>query len=455
MNARTYIVVLMLSAFCIIPAQSAQAAKSAKAAKAAPAAKTAPAAKPTDSSTMSTESKESAFHLKPGAAQKVCLTCHPAFEDVLKKKYIHTPVKKPGCVACHNPHTANFPKQLSTDVNRLCRTCHSGIVPNEARSTHTVVREGNCVLCHDPHASDNPNNLLKAGNELCYSCHKDKAEQIKKAQFKHAPVEKGCLTCHDPHASLQAAALLKKEASALCKQCHDPKKPVFVKQHLNYPVENSACTMCHNVHGSNRSALIYDNAHKPFVSKQCNLCHDSATSPKPLALKKKGFELCRGCHSDLINEMLSKSRLHLPVVGKEGCLNCHSPHATTQPKLLNAPPIKLCGSCHAGTMQRLEKSLSKHEPVKEGLCTTCHSPHASNNVFFIEKTPTTEFCGTCHDWSKHQSHAVGEKVTDKRNKNLPVDCLSCHRSHGTEFKKMLPFATITELCTQCHKDLTR
>jgi DmsE family decaheme c-type cytochrome len=443
MKARTYIVLLILAALCISPVQQAQAAKAAK------------AAKPTDPSNVSYENKESVFHLKPGAAQKVCLTCHPAFEEVLKKKFIHTPVKKPGCAACHNPHTANFPKQLSAEVSTLCLTCHSGMVPKESRSIHKVALEGKCVQCHDPHASDNPNNLLKAGNELCYGCHKQKAEEIKKVKFKHAPVEKGCIGCHNPHASLQAAALLKNEVPALCKQCHDVKKPIFAKAHMNYPVENSACTLCHNVHGSNRSALIYDNAHKPFASKQCNLCHDSATSPKPLTLKKKGFELCRGCHIDVINDMLAKNRLHWPVVGKDGCLNCHNPHATTQAKLLNAAPIKLCGTCHAGTIQRQERSVTKHEPVQEGTCTACHSPHASDNVFLVVQTPTVEFCAMCHDWAKHQTHPVGEKVIDKRNKNLSVDCLSCHRAHGTEFRKMLPFGTISELCTQCHREYQR
>jgi len=443
MKVRIYIVLSALSALCICLAPPAYAAKAAKAAKATKATKT------------STESDETKFNLKPGAEQKVCLTCHPAFEDVLKKQYIHTPVKKPGCIACHNPHTATFPKQLSAEVSKLCLTCHDRIMPKDARSTHKVVLEGKCVQCHDPHASDNKNNLRKAGNELCYGCHKEKAEEIKKVKFKHSPVEKGCINCHNPHASSQASVLLKSEVPALCKDCHDTNKPLFAKQHMNYPVANSTCTLCHNVHGSSRSGIIYDTVHKPFGSKQCNQCHESATSPKPLALKKNGFELCRGCHSNMINEMFAKNRLHLAVVGKNGCLNCHNPHATTQEKLLKAAPIQVCGTCHAGTIERQVRSVTKHVPVNEGMCTACHSPHASDNVFLVTQASTIDFCATCHDWSKHSTHPVGEKIIDKRNKNLSVDCLSCHRSHGTEFKKMLPFGTVSELCTQCHKEYLR
>jgi DmsE family decaheme c-type cytochrome len=440
MKVRTRIVLLILSTFWVGLVPGAEAAKAVKSTE---------AAKP------SMESMEQKFHLKPGAAEKVCLTCHTQFEDILKRKFIHTPLKTEGCIACHNPHTSNFPKQLSAEVSKLCVTCHAGIMPTNARSTHKVALEGKCVQCHDPHASDNKNNLLKAGNELCYDCHKDKIDDIKKAKFQHAPVEQACTNCHNPHASSQAAFLLANEAPTLCKGCHDTTKPVFVKQHSNYPVANSKCTMCHNVHGSNKAGIIYDVAHKPFANKQCNQCHESTTSPNPLALKKRGFELCRGCHNDMVNDMFSKNRLHWPVIGKDGCLNCHNPHASTQQKLLKAPPIQLCGTCHADTIQRQEKSVTKHQPIKDGMCMTCHQPHASDNVLLLANASIVDLCGSCHDYMKHSTHPIGEKIIDKRNKNLIVTCLSCHRAHGTEFKKMIPFGTIPELCTQCHVEYQR
>ena len=431
MNERTMIVLLALSLICFGVAPRAEAAKAKQ------------------------ESNANKFHLKPGAEEKVCLTCHPAFEELLKKKFVHTPVKNPGCVACHSPHASNFPKQLSAEVSKLCMTCHAGIIPENARSSHKVAVEGKCTLCHDPHASDNKYNLRTAGNDLCFGCHKEKGEEIKKAKFKHAPVEKGCISCHNPHGSTSARALLSDEVPGLCKKCHDPKTPIFVKQHVNYPVGDSKCTMCHDVHGSDHGGMVYNVAHKPFASKQCGQCHESSTSSNPLALKKKGYELCRGCHNDAINDMFSKNRLHWPVLGKGGCLNCHSPHASPQQSLLTKQPIQLCGSCHADTIQRQERSVTKHEPVKDGLCMSCHLPHASDNVFLTTQASTLEFCGTCHDYQKHSTHPVGNKVIDKRNKNLTVECLSCHRAHGTEFNKMIPFGTVSELCTQCHTQYQR
>jgi len=438
MTLRTGIFIAALAAIGLCFAPQVPAAKAAKAATAAKTEK--PAG----------QNGENKFNLKPGARQKVCLTCHPLFEDLMKKPFVHTPLKNPGCIACHSPHASNFPKQLSAAAGSICLTCHPGILPKNARSTHKAALDGKCVQCHDQHASDNKHNLRKAGNELCYDCHKDKAETIRNAKFKHVPVEKGCVNCHSPHASPNAAALLKSEAPELCKGCHDTNKPFFIKQHSNMPVANSKCTQCHNAHGSNKAGLIYDTVHKPFASKMCNQCHEGATSPKPLALKKKGFELCRGCHSNVVNDMFAKNRLHWPVVGKDGCLNCHNPHASAQQGLLKAAPVQLCGTCHADTIQRQEKSTTKHPPIKEGMCTACHAPHASDNVFLAVNASTVELCGSCHDYMKHSTHPIGEKIIDKRNKNLIVQCLSCHRSHGTEFKKMIPFGTVSELCTQCH-----
>ena len=437
MKLRASAVILVLSAICLCFAPRAEAAK---------------ANKPTKTSK---ESKETQFRLKPGAQLKVCLTCHSDFEDRLKKPFVHTPLTKTGCTACHSPHTSNYPKQLSADVSALCLTCHKGILPDGARSAHKVALEGKCVLCHDPHSADNKFNLRTAGNDLCFGCHKEKADEVSKAKFKHNPVTKGCVNCHNPHASMKAKVLLKNEVPALCKECHQIDKPLFVKQHMNYPVGGSQCTLCHNVHGSDRAGIIYNTAHPPFASKSCNMCHESSSAPNPLALKKKGFELCRGCHNNMVNEMFAKNRLHWPVIGKDGCLNCHSPHATTQKGLLKGTPIQVCGQCHSDTIQRQERSITKHEPIQDGLCTACHSPHASDNELLFNQASTIEVCGKCHDWQKHSTHPIGEKIIDKRNKNLSVMCLSCHRAHGTEYKHMFPVATVTELCTQCHAEYKR
>jgi predicted CXXCH cytochrome family protein len=398
---------------------------------------------------------EDKFKLKTGAQGRICLTCHTAFAEKLKNSFVHTPLKEGKCIGCHSPHTSSHGKLLAADTSKICATCHGSMIPDKAKSSHKVVAEGGCVKCHDPHAAPNKFNLRLAGNALCLDCHKELGEAIDKAKRKHKPVTAGCLTCHDPHGSTAGPRLLKKDVPGLCKDCHQTDKPFFLKVHQNYPVGNSRCTSCHNPHGSSKSSLLYDTVHVPVANKMCNQCHEDPSSPTPFKTKKAGFELCRGCHYDMVNATLSKNRIHWPVVDKRGCLNCHSPHASKREALLKQDTMtKLCGSCHKDTIERQEKALSKHSPVESGMCTTCHSPHASDNVLLLNQ-PVIEMCSTCHDFSKHSSHPIGAKAIDPRNKNLSLDCLSCHKSHGSDQKRLAHFQFGMDLCVQCHVELKR
>jgi len=417
--------------------------------------------------------QQNKFRLKPDAKGKLCLSCHDNFREKLKSQFVHTPVRSEECTECHNPHTASHGKLLDEDPNKVCLKCHEGIVPKNPRSSHKIVAEGNCVKCHDPHASNNRFALLKAGNELCFDCHKGVASAVAKVKFGHNPVEKGCVNCHDPHASGKATHLLKNDLVALCASCHKTDEPNFVRQHMNYPVGKSNCTSCHDPHGSNRGGILFDNMHTPVANKMCTQCHEAPNSPSPFKMKKAGYELCRGCHSSMMNDTFNKNRVHWPLVDKVGCLNCHEPHGSAQKKLLMGDMVSLCGKCHLDTMEKEEKLVEKekqenaaskgkvikgaltHPPMQGGNCEACHASHASDSVFLLKQVSIVELCGTCHDWLKHTSHPMGEKVLDPRNKNLTLQCLSCHRSHGTGYRYMIPFPIVTDLCVQCHKQYKR
>ena len=400
-------------------------------------------------------SSQDKFRLKPGAKGKVCLTCHESFKEKLKLPFVHTPVKAGDCSDCHNPHTSSQGKLLSENVNRICFSCHDGIVPAKARSAHKVVTDGNCVKCHDPHAAKNRNNLLAAGNELCFGCHQRIAKKITGNKFQHNPVEKGCLNCHKPHGSANTLALLKTDVPAICVACHKPDAPTFGKAHMGYPVAKSNCSSCHDPHGASTRGILWGKPHQPVANKMCNQCHMDPSSADALKTRKAGYDLCRGCHSNMLNETFARNRMHWPVVDRTSCLNCHSPHASREKALLNDSPIALCGSCHGDTIERQAKSLMKHKPIQEGDCAKCHMPHSSNNVYLLDNTSTINLCGTCHDWQKHSTHPIGDKVVDKRNRNLTVDCLSCHRSHGSEFKSFVHYDLKMDICVQCHEQFKR
>lgn len=395
------------------------------------------------------------FKLKPGAKGKLCVNCHVTFQEKIKSLFIHTPVKTGDCIGCHNPHASSHGKLLSADSAKVCYGCHSTMIPEKAKSSHKVVIDGNCSKCHDPHASKNKFNLLKAGNELCFDCHKEMGETIAKNKFKHSPVDGGCLNCHNPHASARANYLLRDPAPSLCLKCHKADSPSFVKQHMNYPVAGSDCSVCHNPHGSDKAGILFDNVHVPVSNKMCNQCHEDSASRNPLSTKKSGSDLCKGCHSNMINEVFGKNRLHWPLADKTGCLNCHNPHASAQKGLIKSKIVNLCGNCHKDTISRQGLSETKHPPISEGNCTVCHSPHSSDNISLMSQSSVIELCGTCHNWQKHSSHPIGEKAIDQRNKNLTLDCLSCHRSHGTKNKHFTHYEHETELCVQCHVGFRR
>ncbi|MEW6599876.1 MAG: cytochrome c3 family protein [Nitrospirota bacterium] len=413
--------------------------------------------------TSSLAAADNKFRLKAGAAGEICLKCHEPFKEKLKARYLHTPVRNGECSGCHNPHTSPQGNLLDEVSTRICDSCHKKIVPENSVSAHKLVVAGNCVQCHDPHASGNRGVLVKGGNELCLDCHKDTAEKIKTARFKHKPVNEDCMNCHNPHASATLGFLLKEDVPALCIKCHRTDNPAFGRQHMNYPVAASRCNSCHDSHGSSRPVIIFEDVHAPVTDKKCNQCHEEAGSQNPLATKKKGVELCRGCHKEMVDMAFAKNRVHWPMLDRDGCLNCHNAHAAKQKKLLTGTVLYVCGKCHSDTvdLQRISKNNPKNtglcEPVKNGDCVSCHSPHSSDYMLLQEK-PSMSFdvCNKCHDWKTHSTHPVGEKIIDPRNKNLSVDCISCHRACGTGNKpSMSQFETVTETCIQCHKELER
>jgi predicted CXXCH cytochrome family protein len=200
--------------------------------------------------------------------------------------------------------------------------------------------------------------------------------------------------------------------------------------------------------------MLYNKVHPPVAKAMCAQCHEPAGSPNALATRAKGAALCRGCHAQKLAAMSEKGRLHRPVAEGD-CLACHGPHASSQSGLLRGGMVSVCGRCHEDTIKRQALSPTKHDPVKDGDCTSCHDPHASDNSVLFVNAEVTELCGSCHDWLKHSSHPMGEKFKDPRNKNLTLQCLSCHRAHGTEYKHMVPYPKTTDLCTKCHESMKR
>jgi predicted CXXCH cytochrome family protein len=390
------------------------------------------------------------YKLKEGAAGKICLSCHEGLQEKMQKPFVHTPLADGDCVGCHNPHTSTYEMLMAAPADTICYTCHDSVVPDEPASVHQVVADGECISCHDPHAADNELNLLKKGSELCYECHDGIAEKLKDIKYEHPPVREDCLGCHQAHASGENDSLLMDNSPALCLNCHDTDKSTFKSLHREYPVERGDCTSCHDPHGSNQAAMLFDNLHDPVAKRNCERCHNEPNSSAPFGLKAEGYETCMACHYDMITDVLNRSQIHWPIVDEKGCINCHSPHASQEPKLMREPMLEVCSKCHADTIARQKRAVTEHPPIAEGNCGECHQPHSSDNQFILTEDSLIELCADCHEWQAHTTHPIGEEYIDPRNQNISIQCASCHRTHGTEYKMFLYFPTTNELCVQCH-----
>lgn len=395
------------------------------------------------------------FRLKTGATGKVCLDCHVTVQEQMSLPHVHTPVKSGDCSDCHNPHAGSHGKLLAAEPEEICGTCHTDIVPENPISQHQAVLEGNCTVCHDPHASEHPKSLTATGNQLCFDCHEDLALKVFNSEFDHAPVKTGCTNCHNPHASSNAEFLLSQPTGTLCSGCHRTNQASFIERHMGYPVAKSRCTSCHDPHGSDRSGILLAEVHEPISNKMCNQCHNDASAENALETKKQGIQLCRGCHSSMVNQTLGRERLHWPVGDRKACLNCHNPHASNEQALLLQPTADLCSECHPGPVAAQEASLTKHQPISEGQCSTCHAAHSADHAFLLEAATVNDVCGNCHDWKTHSTHPLGEDVTDQRNMNLSIDCTSCHTAHGSPFKGFAHADPDGDLCVGCHQQIAR
>lgn len=382
--------------------------------------------------------------------ESTCFDCHPALQKKIISEKAHAPVQEGNCVFCHNPHTSRHKGLLNESKEKICYTCHvKGEADNFNRTViHDPVKAGNCLVCHDPHSSSNNNLLVKEGGDLCFSCHAKESLVSKKGS--HPLVMKGdCMKCHDPH-STNNEGLMKMKSGALCSECHDVLEEQFNIAHAGYQIGKSNCSSCHELHFSESTSLLKAFIHEPMTKKECSVCHNSANSENPLALKNAGTELCYTCHQDTKSDF---EKTHNHQIGNIGnsCLNCHNPHASNVKNLLYASIEKVCFKCHWDTKKRMQAKTikAKHPNIKQ--CSSCHLPHGSANaLFLVVKEGNSCARDECHKTATSFTHPMGPEILDPRNKK-EMDCVTCHNPMGTGYDYNLRLDPVKDLCEQCHK----
>jgi predicted CXXCH cytochrome family protein len=144
--------------------------------------------------------------LLPFDEMTTCLSCHdkdnlgkPALRNIKKdlagKKYLHGPIQKGSCKACHDPHGSdhyrmlrgNYPADIympyKDGLYDACLGCHEkNLLRFPDTTTYTAFRNGNrnlhyvhvvnsrkgrtCRVCHEPHASNGPKMISKEGTQF-------------------------------------------------------------------------------------------------------------------------------------------------------------------------------------------------------------------------------------------------------------------------------------------------
>ena len=83
--------------------------------------------------------------------RQLCGTCH---EDFVQGRVVHGPVAIGACLACHLPHSSEYPALLKSSVKDICNSCHTENRLAEQMHETVSSRDINCVDCHDPHFSN-------------------------------------------------------------------------------------------------------------------------------------------------------------------------------------------------------------------------------------------------------------------------------------------------------------
>jgi predicted CXXCH cytochrome family protein len=374
----------------------------------------------------------------------ICATCHDLVASETAKKVHHPPFEAGQCTDCHSPHTSDFKKLLHSEGNDLCLSCHSDIKDlQHSPVQHKPFTSGKCLDCHAPHAAQNERLLLKPAEALCLTCHTVLKDQLGKGDV-HAPVKQGkCLACHLPHAG-QNPALLVAQRSELCARCHNLKSPAIATAHHGFDMTNVNCQNCHAAHVGQKGSkgLLLPKSHQPFVSRNCAQCHQPTGKHELIA---EGRKLCESCHKKFDHSM-TKAVVHPPVAEDNGCVKCHSPHVGFTKNLLKKDGPPTCLTCHDN---REFTGAIKHKVAFEN-CANCHEPHSGDYKYLLDTPDIMGLCLKCHpDATKTHYHPMTKATIDPRTKQ-PINCVSCHSPHSSDFESLLIADKNRKLCVTCH-----
>ncbi|HAG15549.1 MAG TPA: hypothetical protein DCG69_03360 [Bacteroidales bacterium] len=303
-----------------------------------------------------------------------CRDCH---KSIVGKSFIHGPVDS-DCLFCHESNGEQHPKPkvkgftIAQKGADLCYSCHTEehSANTKNKFVHVALSEGTCLDCHEVHSSDEAKFISTKLPELCNTCHYETEQAIAKSAVVHLPIkDKGsCANCHSAHSSNESR-LLKSNEKTLCLSCHNKEiksakreianiSKIVEQAKTQHAPLNDGCSICHNPHASNFSSLL-------------TMSYPAGNYAPG---KESNYDLCFGCHDvEALTQEKTKfatrfrngeKNLHFLHVNKEkgrSCRNCHSVHGSAKEHLiaetvvfgkwtmpLNYVPTENGGSCSTG-----------------------------------------------------------------------------------------------------------
>ena len=145
-------------------------------------------------------------------------------KTMMEKAGSHAPVLSGECSKCHAD--TKDPAKLTLELKPLCLSCHTARAEDMKKANvHSAFKDMDCNTCHQPHVSENAPLLNSPVNELCATCHDPKDAAIAKAHFGVSAFEGKCTDCHNPHASKNPKLILEAKehipfGSRSCEMCH-------------------------------------------------------------------------------------------------------------------------------------------------------------------------------------------------------------------------------------------
>lgn len=209
-----------------------------------------------------------------------CSSCHELHisnSTALLKIFVHSPMAKMECPACHNQANSENPLALKSVGTELCYTCHQNTKKDFTKvHSHQIGNiDNSCLNCHNPHASNDKNLLYANIDKVCFKCHWDTQArmQAKRIKNRHPDIGK-CSSCHMSHGSSNALFLIAQEGGTCSREeCHKtsggfthPMGPEILDPRNKKEME---CLTCHNPMGT---GFDYNLRLDP-VKDLCEQCH--------------------------------------------------------------------------------------------------------------------------------------------------------------------------------------